>query len=289
MTVKRLMPEPDESEDEFMMRCTENGGSEDECAMAWDERSSTAGIVHKTHAARAEGMETVSLFLARREFILSDATPDRMGDVIDPGGWDLKNFLRNPIALFNHRADFPIGKWDKLRVEDGALRGNLTMAPEGTSVRIDEMRRLVDADILRAVSVGFREIESRPLTKDGHGIFFAKQELVETSLVSVPANPNALAIAKSLNISDDTRKLVFAEVGTKKGKNARRRGPVGEDVDIMKLMTPEEWHPSQAKTIRIMATDLAKQYPLNPLYPKLMRLMEEIEAVRTLALISRRS
>ena len=150
------------------------------------------------------------------EFILSDATVDRYGDTIDANGWVLDNFNKNPIALFNHQSSFPIGSWSSLRVEDNALRGHLTMAPAGTSQRHDELRALIDAKILKAVSVGFVPLDSKA-RKDDHGYYigenFIKQELVETSLVSVPANPNALAVAKSMRISDATLNAVFAKHG----------------------------------------------------------------------------
>jgi len=46
-----------------------------------------------------------------REFVMSDGSVDRMGDVIEPAGWRLDRFHRNPVALFNHDRDFPIGTW----------------------------------------------------------------------------------------------------------------------------------------------------------------------------------
>ena len=120
------------------------------CQLIWDNKSAD-GIKHKTHAGDVNGTE----------YVLSDETPDRMDDVIMSDGWDLANFKRNPIALFNHRSDFPIGKWRNLRVQDKQLRGHLELAPEGTSERIDEIRRLRDAGILRAVSVGFKPVETK--------------------------------------------------------------------------------------------------------------------------------
>ena len=86
--------------------------------------------------------------------------------------------------------------------------------------RIDEIRALVEADILRAVSVGFLPRQSEPLTKNGGGgLRFQQTELVETSLVSIPANPNALAVARSLNISRDTVAMVFAGQGNRKDRS----------------------------------------------------------------------
>lgn len=143
------------------------------------------------------------------EFVLSDATPDRYGDVVEAKGWDLAWFRKNPIALFGHDNDFPIGTWENVRVEGGKLLGQLKLAAPGTSARIDELRSLVQQKILRAVSVGFKPIETEP--NGNRGIRFLKQELLETSLVSVPANPAALAVARSMNLSADTMKLAFGE------------------------------------------------------------------------------
>jgi len=145
------------------------------------------------------------------DFVLSDKTKDRMGDVIDPKGWELGNFKKNPIALFNHNSSFPIGVWQKVRVDGNKLVARLKLAAEGTSERIDEIIRLVDQGVLRAVSVGFQPIDREPLA-DNSGVLFKEQELLEASLVTVPANPSALSVARSLQISDETIGLVFGEL-----------------------------------------------------------------------------
>ena len=159
-------------------------------------------IIHKTHTTEK---------VRGAEFIMSDETPDRYGDVIEckTDSWDLTDFRKNNIALFGHNSSFPIGTWDNVRVENGALRGHLKMAPAGTSDRIDEVRRLIDAGVLKATSVGFRPIESRPISHQSHGERYIKQALLECSVVSVPANPNALQIAKSLGVSRRTLAMVF--------------------------------------------------------------------------------
>lgn len=229
-------PEEDESHVDYMDRCGEDH-DEDDCQLAWEDyqeskRARGPQIVQKTHAADVHGME----------FCLSDETVDRMGDVIMAAGWNLENFKRNPVALFNHRSDFPVGRWRNLAVRDGKLTGRLDMAPKGTSPRIDEIRALIDHGILKAVSVGFKSLEEEPLDKrspSSGGPFpglggkrYLKQELVETSIVSVPANPNALAVAKSLNISADTMKTVFEPSSAKNGNGVTRRASAGEIATI---------------------------------------------------------
>jgi HK97 family phage prohead protease len=206
-TFRRSLPQPrlTESREEFLERCVEEvlddeildrEEAEEACEVQWGGRAGSAGV------RRARASDDVGV-----EFVLSDETRDRMNDVIRADGWDLTNFKKNPIALFSHDARFPIGKWKNLRVENRQLRGTLDLADENTSARIGEIVKLVKARILNAVSVGFKSIEDRPL-KDG-GTEFLRQELVETSVVSIPANPAALAIAKRLNISAGTQALVF--------------------------------------------------------------------------------
>lgn len=167
------------------------------------------------------------------EFVLSDATVDRMGDIIDPAGWDLKWFKKNPIALFGHSSGEPIGTWADVRVEGKKLMGRLVFAAEGTSARIDELRRLVEQGILRAVSVGFRPLEAEPLdpARPYGPQKYKRQELLETSLVSVPANPAALAVAKSLKISEDVLSLAFGEHADGAG-GIVRRGTTGKQAAI---------------------------------------------------------
>src|SRR5580765_3203523 len=141
------------------------------------------------------------------EFVMSDGSVDRMGDVIEPDGWRLDNFHKNPIALFSHDPLLPIGKWHDVGVRDGQLTGRLELMPAETYLQ-RQLQTAVTAGVLRAVSVGFHSDKFEPLGKSG-GLRFTEAELVECSLVSVPANPNALAIAKSLGISPQTQQLIF--------------------------------------------------------------------------------
>jgi len=119
-------------------------------------------MLHKVKASPPPGGD-------RLEFVMSDGSVDRMGDVIEPAGWDLSTFKAgskfNPIALFNHRSDYPVGSWSDVRVKGGQLVGRFVPAAPGTSEIADSVRKLVEQDILRAVSVGFEPIE-RELLND---------------------------------------------------------------------------------------------------------------------------
>jgi HK97 family phage prohead protease len=146
------------------------------------------------------------------EFIMSDGSVDRMGDVIEPDGWRLDAFQRNPVALFGHDPGFPIGRWRDVGVRKGQLTGRLELM-DAVSDRLREIHTAVRAGVLRAVSVGFHSDSFEPLDKSG-GKRFTEAELVECSLVSVPANPNALAVARALGLSRETRQLIFGALAS---------------------------------------------------------------------------
>ena len=147
------------------------------------------------------------------EFVMSSAAVDRYGDVVEQD-WDLKHFKRNAIALWNHNSNTPIGLWEKVRVEGGKLVGRLKLANTGTSELIDTLRNLVEQRILKAVSVGFRPGGAEPLDKDDPwgGYHLTENELLECSLVSVPANPEAVSVAKALH-TDRLPGGLFTEKG----------------------------------------------------------------------------
>jgi len=216
--IKQRIDPPDDDEDynDFMDRCMEDGNDEEECQLVWDEETMSARAARLKEPQKKERTSEGTGF----EFILSDDTPDRMGDIIEVDGWDTKNFERNPIALFNHNKDAPIGRWTNVRKQKKQLRATLELAHQGTSPRIDEIRSLIDQGILRAVSVGFLPKEFEDIEEDSKSkkgwfgpVRYLQQELLECSLVAVPANSNALRVVKSLGISEETLKIVFSDQG----------------------------------------------------------------------------
>jgi len=209
------LPNPSEYDDKesFVSACMSAQSGEDIpddqkvaiCMSAWEDKSSegVSENMKETKSAHTIGYQSEK---SATTFIMSNASVDRMGDTIDPMGWDLKNFNKNPIALFNHNYDMVIGKWANVRVEDGNLIGDLELAEAGTSELVDTVRSLVEQRILSAVSVGFAATDYE---FGENGIDFKKQELMECSLVSVPANPQALAVARSFGC--DIKKIFTPE------------------------------------------------------------------------------
>lgn len=149
------------------------------------------------------------------EFTMSDGSIDRAGDVIDPAGWKVG---RHIPALYGHDGHrLPIGKWTNVKVVKGQLTGKLQLAEEGTSAFTDAVRKLLRQKMIDSCSVGFRPLEKEPLSDQSDPFFgpfkFTKQELLECSLVAVPANPNA-TIRRALDqIPLDIRRQLVAVSG----------------------------------------------------------------------------
>jgi len=145
-------------------------------------------------------------------YVASDETPDRVGDVIKVSGWDLSQYKQNPVVLWGHDGNVPpIGRTINVRRGERngkrALLASVEFAPAEAHPFADTVYQLAKAGFVNAVSVGFMPMETKELAdkqreKLGmpkYGVYYSKASLLELSLVSVPANPSALAVgAKGL-------------------------------------------------------------------------------------------
>jgi len=122
----------------------------------------------------------------RRTFTISTKSVDRDGDRIQ--FWRLDEYRRNPVVLYAHdNRDLPIAR--AVSVQE---RGNrlLSTAEFATSAFASTVLDLVDEGMLNAASIGF--IPREPIERNQHGGFDMGAELLEWSVVPVPANPGAL-------------------------------------------------------------------------------------------------
>lgn len=122
-------------------------------------------------------------------FTMSTPAVDRVGDRVMPD-WDLSDFMKNPIALFQHNLGAIIGTWGNVKVIGNELVGDLRLAQRGTSALVDEVTALIEQGILKAVSIGFSSEDARENDFGGRDLY--KNRLLECSVVSVPANQEAL-------------------------------------------------------------------------------------------------
>jgi len=126
---------------------------------------------------------------------------DRAGDVINKEAWEkggLENFGNNPIILFNHDYNRPIGRATSLETDEKGLKITANLSKSAGDVT-----NLVKEGILRAFSVGFR-VKDADYMESGDGYLIKDAELFEVSVVSVPANQAAtFSVAKSFDTQSE--------------------------------------------------------------------------------------
>ena len=136
--------------------------------------------------------------------VVSTPAPDRVKDVMEPSGCDLTNYRRNPIVLADHNTKAAIGT-AAAEIKSDRVEAVITFAPAGISAKADEYCGLYKAGVMNTVSPGFREPEVAPLS--GGGSHIKRWELLELSCVAVPAQPDAIVTARSLDSANTNWKV----------------------------------------------------------------------------------
>ena len=144
--------------------------------------------------------------------IATTPSPDRMGDVVEPLGISFKNPM--PL-LWQHRHDQPVGKVKFFPATEEGIEFEAEIMtfdnPPGLKARTDEAWASVKSGLIAGVSIGFRPIEYEPMRSGGYR--FTKSEVYELSLVTIPAQPDAviqrdqsqmLALVKSIDTEQRT-------------------------------------------------------------------------------------
>jgi HK97 family phage major capsid protein/HK97 family phage prohead protease len=127
-------------------------------------------------------------------------SPDRLGDVVEPLGVKFTNPLK---LLWQHKHDQPIGevifKTPTANGIDFEAKIAKTDTPGNLKNRLDEAWESIKLGLVSAVSIGFKALDFAFL-KDTDGIHFKETEVIELSLVTIPANAEAtISAIKSLD------------------------------------------------------------------------------------------
>ena len=123
-------------------------------------------------------------------FKISDDQTDRMGEIVDQGSWDFKNYMNNPIVLWGHNPDEPenvLGQTLALETQGGETYAEMQFDDDINPKAALVWKQLLKGT-LRTVSVGF-------IAHDQEGNVLKNNELLEVSVVPIPANPRAIALS----------------------------------------------------------------------------------------------
>lgn len=141
----------------------------------------------------------------RVRFVISTSAVDRENDMIDPAGWELANYLRNPAVMFGH--DYyspPIARTVAIAVEEERLVADAEFAPADVNPFADTIFRAVVGGWIKGASVGFRPLEWT-FDEERKGFSFTRQELLEWSIVSIPSNAEALVAMRAAGLDGPVR------------------------------------------------------------------------------------
>jgi len=137
------------------------------------------------------------------DFVISTAAVDRSGDTVAVNGWQLENYRKNPVVLWAHDPTIlPVAKASNIRVDGGKLKATAEFATRDISGLADAVFQSLKQGFLSAVSVGFAPLKYAFSEEDGRsfGIDFLQQELLEFSVVPIPANAEALIESRSAGV-----------------------------------------------------------------------------------------
>lgn len=138
-------------------------------------------------------------------FVLSTDTPDLTGDIVVQSGLSLS---RDPLpAMIDHGGGLfdLIGQWRELKFGPHRTTAVLELLARGMSKAADLVRDLYESGVQLAASIGFVPTDGKyelirdPKNERVIGIRWLEATLTEASVVVTPANPQALALAKSLH------------------------------------------------------------------------------------------
>jgi HK97 family phage prohead protease/HK97 family phage major capsid protein len=128
---------------------------------------------------------------------------DRSGDIVTAEAWakGIDNYRRNPVLLYQHKHDCPIGRVDNIRVDKKGIfvEGLVSEAAE----KNHGVQTLIKDGALKSFSVGFR-VKDGKYNREDDSMMITEVELLEISVVSVPCNQDSLfSIRKSFDSDEE--------------------------------------------------------------------------------------
>jgi hypothetical protein len=128
---------------------------------------------------------------------ISTGSPDRDRDRVFPRGARLDDYLKNPIVQWGHNYFDPwatVGRSSSIEIGDDGVIADFDLRPAANEADPQNIVLLLwDGEWVRTASIGFIPLKAEP--NEFGGLDFLEWELLEWSLVPVPANQDALRLA----------------------------------------------------------------------------------------------
>lgn len=130
--------------------------------------------------------------------VISTEDEDRSGDIVIAKGIGLSEHKKNPVGLFNHDKNAPVGRFeDRMGAYTVKTRNGRELVGElyfnQSSEFAHDVFRAVEEKIMTAVSIGF--IPDRVEKRARRGTVYHSSKMVEASILPLGDNPHAIVEA----------------------------------------------------------------------------------------------
>lgn len=168
---------------------------------------------YKVKQNEGKEKQTIIEGFANRAFAKGEKVVDRGMEHIPVNEWKVKNWLKNPIILFNHDKNIPVGRGLDIKVTDEGLWIK-AMISQSDVPEIKKVRDLIEEKILNSFSVGIDPEEE--YEEDGV-IHLRGCELLETSVVSLPMNQESQFNLSTKMIKEKSLNKLKEDITKEKG------------------------------------------------------------------------
>ena len=143
--------------------------------------------------------------------IITTGSLDRQNDRVVATGAKIAQYMQNPVVQWGHNYRDPwatIGNTTSLTAEDNKWIAEFTLRPAANEADPMHIIRLLwEGGWIKTASIGFDVNDNGYTQNDDNGYDFTDWNLLEWSLVPVPANAEALRLAYKGLTADDGETL----------------------------------------------------------------------------------
>ena len=181
-----------------------------------------SNIIHREFTlVKRDGYENENEYTEPKDdgiwsFTISTPDVDRYGTIIIPSGIEYTAYMNNPVVLINHKSDYlPIGKCLGFFLNGENLEATIQL--DLNDEKACKVNDKIKGGYVNAVSVGIIPIEQTEQNIDGEKVTtYPRSELVEFSVVTIPANRDALIKKKYENQHEKSYKQILKQIGIKR-------------------------------------------------------------------------
>ena len=148
---------------------------------------------------------------------ISTGALDRDLDRVIPAGGQVENYLKNPVVQWGHNYRDPwatVGKTNSIEITTDKIEVDFDLRPAVNDADPQNIVLLLwGEEFVKSGSIGFNPNWEKAVENDEGGFDFHSWELLEWSLVPVPANQEALRNAvKALSFDEPLTPSLLAQI-----------------------------------------------------------------------------